>query len=49
MTQRTTSTWLRIMLWALGGTVLLVLLYFHLTQGGGPGRHLYAGLPRFEP
>jgi hypothetical protein len=40
MTERKGPTWLRITLWTLGIAVLLILLYFHLSQGGSPGRHL---------
>ncbi len=40
MTQRRTPTWLKVTLWSLGIIVLGVAMYFHLTQGGGPGRHL---------
>lgn len=38
--QRKMPTWLKITLWTMGGIALAVMLYFHLTSGGGPGRHL---------
>ncbi|MFA5944311.1 MAG: hypothetical protein WC876_07595 [Candidatus Thermoplasmatota archaeon] len=32
--------WLKVVLWTLGIALLLVGLYFHLMQGGGPARHV---------
>ncbi len=40
MTQRKMPKWAKILLWTAGILVLGALMYFHLTSGGGPGRHV---------
>ena len=37
--RRTMPTWLKVTLWTLGALALALMLYLHLTSGGGPARH----------